>query len=94
MTFPGIIPAVITPFDAQDRVDVGALEANVAHLVERPGAVGFTGDALRLAPNEVVVVAMGVSNGEGAVAGPHAARKASRRIDRFIVIVTRVSRTA
>jgi 4-hydroxy-tetrahydrodipicolinate synthase len=35
VTFPGIIPAVLTPFDAQDRVDVAALEANVAHLVER-----------------------------------------------------------
>jgi DNA-binding FadR family transcriptional regulator len=35
MTFPGIIPAVITPFDAEDRVDVAALEANVAHLLER-----------------------------------------------------------
>jgi 4-hydroxy-tetrahydrodipicolinate synthase len=34
MTFPGIIPAVITPFDAHDRVDVAALEANAAHLLE------------------------------------------------------------
>ena len=29
MPFPGIIPAVITPFTADDRVDVEALRSNV-----------------------------------------------------------------
>jgi hypothetical protein len=40
-----------------------ATRVAVAYLVELPGAPGFTGDALRLAPDEVVVMAMRVSNG-------------------------------
>jgi 4-hydroxy-tetrahydrodipicolinate synthase len=56
MTFPGIIPAVITPFDAQDRVDVAALEANVAHLLERGVhgliAAGTMGEAGSLTQDE------------------------------------------
>jgi 4-hydroxy-tetrahydrodipicolinate synthase len=56
MTFPGIIPAVITPFDAADRVDVAALEANVAHLLERGVhgliAAGTMGEAGSLTTEE------------------------------------------
>jgi 4-hydroxy-tetrahydrodipicolinate synthase len=33
-TFPGIIPAVVVPFAPDDSIDVGALEANVAHLLD------------------------------------------------------------
>ena len=33
-TFPGIIPAVVVPFAADDTVDVAALRANVAHLLD------------------------------------------------------------
>src|SRR5690348_12493667 len=34
MRFPGIVPAVTTPFDAQGEVDVPALERNVAALLD------------------------------------------------------------
>src|SRR5947208_2954288 len=59
-TFPGIIPAVMTPFDADDHVDVAALHANVRHLLDRgvhglvaavPGIVAVkecSGDARRI----------------------------------------------
>jgi 4-hydroxy-tetrahydrodipicolinate synthase len=40
MAFEGIIPAVTTPFDAADQVDVPALKANVRALVEA-GVHGF-----------------------------------------------------
>jgi 4-hydroxy-tetrahydrodipicolinate synthase len=36
--FPGIIPAAITPFTADDEVDVPALRANLEHLLD--GGVG------------------------------------------------------
>ena len=34
MRFPGIIPAVTTPFDASGAVDTAALEGNVAALLD------------------------------------------------------------
>ena len=34
MRFPGIIPAVTTPFDASGAIDLDALEANVAALLD------------------------------------------------------------
>ncbi len=40
MSFSGLTPAVITPFTADDEVDVAALTANVSHLVAH-GAQGF-----------------------------------------------------
>ena len=40
MRFPGIIPAVTTPFTADDQVDVAALKANCEALVEA-GVHGF-----------------------------------------------------
>src|SRR3954449_1298873 len=40
MRFPGILPAVTTPFDADDRVDVNALKGNVEALLEA-GVHGF-----------------------------------------------------
>ena len=70
MTFPGIIPAVITPFDADDRVDVAALEANVSHLLERGIhgliAVGTMGEAGSLTQEErrtVVETVVGAAAG-------------------------------
>lgn len=33
-TFPGIIPAVVVPFAADDTIDVGALRSNVRHLLD------------------------------------------------------------
>ena len=40
MAFEGIIPAVTTPFDASDQVDVEALKANVVALLDA-GVHGF-----------------------------------------------------
>ena len=40
MRFPGIIPAVTTPFDATGAVDVAALEANLGALLDA-GVHGF-----------------------------------------------------
>jgi 4-hydroxy-tetrahydrodipicolinate synthase len=40
MAFEGIIPAVTTPFDASDDVDVAALKANVEAMIEA-GVHGF-----------------------------------------------------
>src|SRR3954468_4053066 len=34
MRFPGIVPAITTPFDAAGEVDVAALERNVAALLD------------------------------------------------------------
>ena len=33
-SFPGIIPAVVVPFAADDAIDVDALKANVAHMLD------------------------------------------------------------
>jgi 4-hydroxy-tetrahydrodipicolinate synthase len=40
MAFEGIIPAVTTPFDATDQVDVAALKANVEAMLAA-GVHGF-----------------------------------------------------
>ena len=40
MAFEGIIPAVTTPFTADDQVDVAALKENVENLIEA-GVHGF-----------------------------------------------------
>ena len=40
MRFPGILPAVTTPFDAGDRIDVRALQSNLEALLEA-GVHGF-----------------------------------------------------
>ena len=40
MRFPGIIPAVTTPFDAAGAIDAAALERNLAALLEA-GVHGF-----------------------------------------------------
>ncbi|MGZ4350451.1 MAG: dihydrodipicolinate synthase family protein, partial [Solirubrobacteraceae bacterium] len=40
MRFPGIIPAVITPFTVADTIDVDALQANVDDLL-RAGVHGL-----------------------------------------------------
>jgi 4-hydroxy-tetrahydrodipicolinate synthase len=56
MRFPGILPAVTTPFDADDTVDVGALQSNVEAMLEA-GVHGFVacgtmGEAGSLTPEE------------------------------------------
>ncbi|HEY6692733.1 MAG TPA: dihydrodipicolinate synthase family protein [Solirubrobacteraceae bacterium] len=64
MRFPGIIPAVTTPFDASGDVDVGALEGNVAalldagvHGVVATGTMGEAG-SLSTAERRAVVAAV------------------------------------
>lgn len=56
MPFTGIIPAVITPFTAQDAVDVDGLRANAAHVLEHGVhglvAVGTMGEAGQLSHDE------------------------------------------
>ena len=56
MHFPGIIPAVLTPFTAEDAIDVAGLRANVAHVLERGVhglvAVGTMGEAGALSADE------------------------------------------
>ena len=44
MPFPGIIPAAITPFTADDQVDVDGLRANVGALRRRTASRGFVAD--------------------------------------------------
>jgi 4-hydroxy-tetrahydrodipicolinate synthase len=64
MRFPGTIPAVTTPFDASGEVDVGALEGNVAALLEAGVhgivATGTMGEAgsLSTAERRTVVAAV------------------------------------
>jgi 4-hydroxy-tetrahydrodipicolinate synthase len=64
MRFPGIIPAVTTPFDASGEVDVAALEGNVAalldagvHGVVATGTMGEAG-SLSTAERRAVVAAV------------------------------------
>lgn len=56
MHFPGIIPAVITPFTAEDTVDVAGLQANAAHVLEHGCrglvATGTMGEAGQLTTDE------------------------------------------
>lgn len=72
MHFPGIIPAVITPFTPDDRVDVDGLRANAAHAlahgVRGLVATGTMGEAgsLSLDERRVVVEAV-VAEADGRV---------------------------
>ena len=56
MHFPGIIPAVITPFTGEDTVDVAGLQANAAHVLEHGCrglvATGTMGEAGQLSGQE------------------------------------------
>jgi hypothetical protein len=56
MHFPGIIPAVITPFTPADTVDVAGLQANTAHVLEHGAAglvaTGTMGEAGQLSAGE------------------------------------------
>src|SRR4051812_49601995 len=67
MRFPGIIPAVTTPFDAAGEVDVAALERNVETLVDAGVhglvATGTMGEAGSLSGPERRVVVEAVVRG-------------------------------
>jgi 4-hydroxy-tetrahydrodipicolinate synthase len=69
MAFEGIIPAVTTPFDATDRVDVAALKANVQAMLEA-GVHGFVatgtmGEAASLSAEERRTVVQAVVEAAG-----------------------------
>jgi 1-pyrroline-4-hydroxy-2-carboxylate deaminase len=68
-TFPGIIPAVVVPFAADDSIDVRALEANLAHLLDGGihGLVvnGTMGEAGSLSSEERAFVLESVVAGAG-----------------------------
>jgi dihydrodipicolinate synthase/N-acetylneuraminate lyase len=69
MAFEGIIPAVTTPFDASDQVDVEALQANVHALLDA-GVHGFVatgtmGEAGGLSSEERRVVVKAVVDAAG-----------------------------
>src|SRR5690242_18706610 len=70
MRFPGIIPAVTTPFDAAGEVDVAALEANVAALLDAgvhglvaTGTMGEAGSLSRDERREVVAAVARAAGG-------------------------------
>jgi len=72
MHFPGIIPAVITPFTSADEVDVDGLRANAAHVlahgVRGLVATGTMGEAGSLALDERrTVVEAVVAEADGTV---------------------------
>jgi 4-hydroxy-tetrahydrodipicolinate synthase len=74
MRFPGILPAATTPFDADDRVDVAALQGNVEAMLEA-GVHGFVacgtmGEAGGLTPEErrtVIAAIVEATAGRGPV---------------------------
>ncbi len=72
MRFPGIIPAITTPFGADGAVDVAALEANVSALIDAGVqglvATGTMGEAASLSAEERrAVVAAAVRAADGRV---------------------------
>ena len=69
MRFPGIIPAVTTPFDASGEIDVPALEGNLAALLDAGVhgivATGTMGEAGSLAAAERRTVVEAVARAAG-----------------------------
>jgi 4-hydroxy-tetrahydrodipicolinate synthase len=70
MRFPGITPAVTTPFDADGRVDLDALEANLAVLLDAgvhglvaTGTMGEAGSLSREERRSVVEAVVRVADG-------------------------------
>jgi 1-pyrroline-4-hydroxy-2-carboxylate deaminase len=70
MRFEGILPAVTTPFDRAGEIDVGALEANVAALLDAgvhglvaTGTMGEAGSLSRAERREVVAAVVRAAGG-------------------------------
>jgi dihydrodipicolinate synthase/N-acetylneuraminate lyase len=87
---PAVLPALLTPFDEHDRVDVAALAAHVEFVIEAgvDGLMpcGTTGETALLEPDEVMTV---VSTVVEAAAGrakvvAHVGRPATRATARLI----------
>ena len=93
MHFPGIIPAVITPFTAEDTVDVAGLQANAAHVLEHGArglvAAGTMGEAGALSADERRAVIEAIVAQAGERPG---ARRRLGRLDRAPRWPTRSSR--
>ena len=64
MRFPGVIPAVTTPFDAHGEVDLDALSGNARSLLD----AGLTG-----------LVGNGTMGEAGSLSGGRAPHRSSRR---------------
>src|SRR5215218_5935415 len=77
MRFPGIIPAVTTPFDANGAVDTAGIAANVRFLLDAGchGVVGTgtMGEAGSLDREEPVIAAISAGTAAGAMAYARAA---------------------
>jgi 4-hydroxy-tetrahydrodipicolinate synthase len=70
MRFPGILPAVTTPFDASGGVDVAALQANVRALLEAgvhgivgTGTMGEAGSLSTAERREVIAAIVAAADG-------------------------------
>lgn len=70
MRFPGVIPAVTTPFDDRGAVDVAALEGNLGRLLDSgvhglvgTGTMGEAGSLSAAERRSVIETAVGVASG-------------------------------
>ena len=69
----GVVPPIVTPFDAQEEIDLGLLRAEVRHLIDNVGvhgiaAGGSTGEGHTLTTEELrQVVAATVETADGRV---------------------------
>ena len=85
MRFPGIIPAVTTPFDANGAIDRRGLEANVAALLDAgvhgivaTGTMGEAGSLSGAERHHFVRIELGVRRAAEKLAD-HAAHKRDAR---------------
>ena len=87
---PAVLPALLTPFDEHDAVDVGALSAHVEFVIEAgvDGLMpcGTTGETALLEPDETIAVVAAVvqaAAGRAKVVA-HVGRPATRATARLI----------